>query len=185
MTKETQRKLVRERLDVLDKAYRAEASKKIEEILTETSEWKKARKVFLYSSMSSEADTGGLIKNALGSRKRVFLPKVISAKDMIFAEYDGISPMNTGSFGISEPVTRDDEDIEVRPDIFVVPCVAVDKEGNRIGHGKGYYDRYLEKYKEVLKICIAFDAQILESISAQPTDVRMDMVLTETGFIRI
>jgi len=70
--------------------------------------------------------------------------------------------------------------------VILVPCVAFDKEGRRLGHGAGYYDRYMPMLRpDVLKILIAFDAQELDYVETEPTDIPVDIIVTESGAIRL
>ena len=137
-----------------------------------------ASSVFLYYSCGDEVQTDDVIDRALSEGKKVALPRVISDSDMVFIEISSAKDMVSGTYNIPEP---EDKGIYTyrRPDLIVIPCVAVDMKGNRIGHGKGYYDRYLKDMPDVIKICLAFSTQIVEDFAAEDTDIGMDIIVTE------
>ncbi len=87
---------------------------------------------------------------------------------------------NYGKYGIQEPnpdfsILRAPEDF----DVILVPCVGFDEDGGRIGHGAGYYDRYIDRAPDACRVCIAFEAQRLEQVVEEDTDMPMDYVVTE------
>ena len=112
--------------------------------------------------------------------KNIVLP-VITGENMRFYPYTGKENLKKGAFGILEPVSLD----LVPPaniDLFIVPGVAFDYACNRLGRGKGYYDRYLSDIdKSVIGLC--FDFQLVESIPCEPQDKKMTMVITESAIV--
>ena len=184
MTKPEQRKLISERVRSLDPSYMGSASDKIKAYLTDCEEWKSADKVFMYHSTGFEVDTAGIIDAALQADKRVYLPRVISDTDMEFSEYVKDAHLTKGRYGIMEPdAAGEDTKASIKPDLIIIPCVGADRQLRRLGHGKGYYDRYLKRFKDVKKICLAFDVQLVDFTVTEDEDVKMDAVLTESGFI--
>lgn len=136
--------------------------------------------VALYSNLPSEVDTTFLINNSLNKGKIVLLPKVIDKFSMEFYKIESIKDLNVGSFGIKEPnninkISREDIDL------IIVPGICFDNSFNRIGFGKGYYDKYLYNDNKIIKIGICFDEQILANNSIETTefDIKMDMILTD------
>ena len=127
---------------------------------------------FIYNSFSSEADTKGIINALKSLNKRIYLPRV-EGDFMVTAP---IGDIKAGSFGIEEPLAPAYEgDIEVT----VIPLLAVNGKGYRIGYGKGYYDRYL-KDKHTLKIGLGYSFQI-EDFKADEWDIPLDMFVCEKG----
>lgn len=163
----------------------SEASADISGRLRMESVWTDAEDIFFYYGCGYEVRTEEMIRDALNAGKRVFLPKVISGNDMVFIEI--LSPEDTeyGAFGIPEPVYDEMKPASECPDIVIVPCVAVDRYGNRAGHGRGYYDRYLKSMQQVPFICPAFDCQIFDHIETDDNDIRMDIIITEKEIIRV
>lgn len=137
--------------------------------------------VFMYSSYGSEVRTDEIIKYALESGKTVALPRVISASEMEFAAIDRNTVMKSGYRGIKEP--EDAKAIKIAPDIMVIPGIAFDENCSRIGHGKGYYDRYISSMPRTLMAALSFDEQVVQYIPAEPHDRRMDMIITPTRII--
>lgn len=140
-------------------------------IIKELECYKKAKTVMLYMPIKGEADVTGL----LGDEK-LFLAPVTEGDEMYACR---VGEMVKGAFGVPEPFDKtpfDKKDI----DLVIVPGVAFDKEGNRMGFGKGYYDRFLKDMKAVKAgVCHAF--QLMDKIPSAPHDVKMDMIVTERG----
>ncbi len=84
-----------------------------------------------------------------------------------------------GAFGILEP-TGESERAPGDDGLVIIPGIAFDKHYNRIGYGKGYYDRYLSAHPNLFKLALAFDIQLVDKIPAEECDCRMDMIFTET-----
>ena len=135
-----------------------------------------ARTLFIYSSLSDEVDTTTLLDSLATQGKTVVLPKVIDAENMELRLYTGRTDLTIGNYGIMEPTGRlftDLHDIEVA----VIPGMAFDRNGHRLGRGKGYYDRMLAQMPQIYKIGICFDFQLLENIPHDTHDILMDEVI--------
>lgn len=132
-----------------------------------------AQTVCLYSSLADEVDTHALIEE-LKSQKRIVLPSV-QGDDIVLHEYSSSDDLANGEYGILESQGRVFTDIE-SIDLVVVPGMAFDAEGNRLGRGKGYYDRFLSKVKAP-KIGVCFPFQHFDSIPHDSHDIRMDDVM--------
>ena len=141
---------------------------------------KQADCVMAYSSYQNEPNLMALKHTLLDMGKQVTLPYVAENDSLIAVSYDYDSVMKSNVFGISEPVISSESEL-VEPDLVLVPGIAFDEAGNRIGYGLGYFDRFL-KESDAYKIGICFDMQIISSIDAKPHDVRMDMIVTQRGF---
>lgn len=104
-----------------------------------------------------------------------------------FAPLEAGKPLQKGLFGIDEPVGRSDQmsiyDARESVDIWLVPGVVFDKQGNRIGRGKGFYDQFL-KEASGLKVGICYECQLVETVPAESQDIAMDMIITEKGIYR-
>jgi 5-formyltetrahydrofolate cyclo-ligase len=141
--------------------------------------------LFCYMSFNQEVITANIIQNALESGKIVAIPKVMG--DVIrFFEIKSTSGLKPGTLGILEPELGD----EVIPlvenkNLMIVPGLAFDNEKNRIGYGKGYYDRYFNQYKQISyeKIAFAYDFQIFETIPNDQMDIKIDRIITPTKII--
>ena len=144
-------------------------------------EWQAAQSVFIYVSVYPEPDTRQIIADALALGKRVAVPKVLGRGEMLALEIESLSGLTAGALGIPEPPlsfkTMD------APDLAVIPCLACDREGYRIGHGGGYYDRYLARH-DCFSVCLCPLAQIYDRVPTDCSDVKPDVILTERFIIK-
>lgn len=128
---------------------------------------------FVYLSYSSEAPTDKLIRRLQEEGWKVFCPRVEGA-EMVAVAYG--EDFTLSERGIIEPCGEAHEgDIA----IAIVPLLAVDKQGNRLGYGGGYYDRYLKKHPNTKRIGYCFDFQVLPSVPAESCDEKLDCIVTE------
>ena len=163
----------------LSKEKIADMSDKICNHLIQTSFFRKANCIALYNAMNDEVQTSELIENFY-TKKNIALP-VVKGNNMNFHLYTGANNISTGTFGITEPNNTKQIPLE-EIDLIIVPGVAFDHNKNRIGRGRGYYDRLLsENNKPVIGIC--FDFQLLEYVPTERHDIKMDMVITESTVI--
>lgn len=148
--------------------------------LFELEEYRRARTIHCYVSVKGEVDTRQLIERALRSGKRVVVPVVDpERRTLLHSEIASLDELTTGSFGLLEPKQEDLRSIRLPEiDLVIVPGVAFDAKGDRIGFGGGFYDHFLKDMR-VPKISLAYEFQILERIPVSPHDVRMDKVVTE------
>ena len=128
---------------------------------------------FVYLSYSSEARTDLLVESLLAQGKRVFAPRVIG-EEMEVVEIG--EDFSLSEMGIREPI-GDAYDGEM--DVVVMPLLAVDKQVNRLGYGGGYYDRYLQKNKDVFTVGYAYDMQVVEKVPCEKTDIKISAIVTE------
>lgn len=139
---------------------------------------KSADTVFCYMAAFNEPRTDGIIEQLISSGKRVAVPVTDTKTNTITPVlYTGRDDLVSGAMGIKEPKSR----IAVSPDEIsaaVIPGIAFDKGGMRIGFGAGYYDRFLEGFKG-LKIGLCYDFQVYDSIPHDKHDIPMDVIITE------
>ena len=131
-------------------------------------------KFFVYNSFSSEAKTDEILLYLLNSNKQVFLPRV-EQKQMVAVRLTKTAKFKTSKFGIAEPIGEAED---INNFVAIIPCLAVDKFGNRLGYGGGFYDKFLQN-KTAVKIAICFDFQQVDQIETSHFDVPMDFVVTE------
>ena len=149
-------------------------SEQITAMLENTPQFQKAKTVMLYSSLPDEVRTTAFIEK-WRNRKRVILPTVVG-DDIVPVELTPDTPFAVGDFNILEPQNRP---YTGGYDLIVVPGMAFDRSGNRLGRGKGYYDRFLSQNQSVYKIGICFDFQLVGTVPTEANDIRMDEVLTK------
>ncbi len=159
--------------------HRAEKNQRIQEKFLTHSAIKQAKSVFLYLSFGSEVDTIPLFEELLGRGIRVSVPRCHrSTKEMEAVEITDLSQVKPGSYDILEP---DPDLTPLSPseiDVVVVPALAFDKEGFRLGYGGGYYDRFLADFTGTT-IGLAFSDCITERLPGEEFDRPVDVVLTE------
>ncbi|HOT21090.1 MAG TPA: 5-formyltetrahydrofolate cyclo-ligase [Sedimentibacter sp.] len=142
--------------------------------------YKQSKVVFIYMDFKNEVITSNLIKRMLCEKKRVVIPYTDSINTVLIpSEITKESDLKQNSFGYFEPKSILPVNIE-EIDLVIVPGVVFDKNLNRIGFGKGYYDKILNRLKpSAKKVALAHDFQVLEDIPAEEHDVKMDMIITE------
>lgn len=138
--------------------------------------WQNAETVLLYSPLKDELDVTPLIKDAALTGKRVLLP-VVSGENLTVGIYKGDTLLIKGAFGILEPsAEKFSEEKYPEIDVAVIPGMAFDQHGNRLGRGKGYYDRFLKKLTSAYIIGVCFPFQMFEEIPSEEFDVKMEKV---------
>lgn len=168
------RKEIKQKIESSSIEYRKKSSEIIAEKLFALDEYRKAKVVFVYNSVSTEVDTSSIIRKALSDGKIVCLPRV-NGENMNAVIIDQNTEYAESCFGIAEPTTGKIVD---KIDLSIIPLVAFDEQKHRLGHGKGYYDRFLTTHKGI-KIALAFSIQKVSCIEISKSDVNMDMIITE------
>ena len=168
---------IRMRTAALTEAYTAEASRKITEQVLALSQWQEAKTVMAYVSMPGEPDTGELIRKALEAGKTLLLPRCVDGQRMEALPVTDMNQLVPGRLRIPEPSASEEAAAPV-PDLILVPCVSASPAGNRLGHGAGYYDRFLEN-SSAFTVCLCFRALMSAQLPADGTDVPMDLVVTD------
>lgn len=179
----TDKKELREKYKIIRaKAKSPLADGRIKESLLNLPLYKTADVLFIYCSTGSEADTKSIILEALSCGKKVALPKCMNRQGkMSFYIIDRMdTSLKKGAFSVSEP---DSEICQLaigsEKSLCVVPGLAFDKKGNRLGYGKGYYDRFLSNFKGS-SVGLCFDKCLCEELPCDKYDRRVDMIITES-----
>lgn len=142
----------------------------------------RAGTIFSYMATWDEVDLSGFHKWAAAHGKLVCWPVTYPRGLMEAAVPDMPDAFMKGKFDIQSPDPKRSRIIPPEEiDVILVPCVGLDNAGNRLGHGGGYYDRYLPRCPRAIKILVAFDAQRLEAVCVGENDVSMDFAVTELG----
>ena len=176
--KQALRKEIATRKKSYSKEVLGELSEKIMSLLEQTPQFQKASCVVLYHALPREVQTAAFIDKWY-QKKNILLPLVVG-DDLRLLLYEGTGSLKMGAFGILEPREDGRELLEEKIDLIVVPGIAFDKERNRLGRGRGYYDRLLGRLN-VPKIGIGFGFQLVPSVPTEPFDRKMDWVITEEG----
>ncbi len=160
--------------------------------LINTDAYQKAEYLLVYIHYQKEVMTDQIIMHALSTGKHVFVPRV-SGKDMEFYEIHSFEDCNSGFHGISEPsescvsfpevcctVTSPSEKNTLQNTLMILPGLAFDSTGHRLGYGGGYYDRYLAQTGiECTKMAVAYSFQVIIDVPHEQYDVRVDTVITD------
>ena len=144
-------------------------------LFTATQSYQNAKSLYGYMSYNQEVRTLPILEQALRDGKRVAIPKCCG-KEMRFIWMDDLSQTALSGFGIPEPVS--DGPVADDPTALVLmPGVAFDKAGHRIGYGGGYYDRFLAAEPEHPTVALCYDFQLLEQLETEEFDIPVDLVL--------
>lgn len=146
--------------------------------------WRGAGTVAAYLAVRGEPPTAGLLDGLVARGARVLLP-VIDGAVLDWAVYDGTRTITAGPLGISEPIgARLGIDAILQADVVVVPALAVDSSGNRLGRGRGYYDRTLVGVAAPI-VAVVYDDELIDEVPVDAHDRRVDAVVQPAGFISL
>ena len=147
--------------------------------------YQQCRSVMFYVATADETATAGLIADALQRGKRVYVP-LLGKKygEMSAAVIKRSQDLIAGKYGLMMP-PPDSATLAAGEsiDLIVVPGVAFDRTGNRLGMGAGYYDRFFSRTLHAVRLGLAWDCQVVASVPCEPHDIRMHYLLTEAGLI--
>jgi methylenetetrahydrofolate dehydrogenase (NADP+)/methenyltetrahydrofolate cyclohydrolase len=189
--KEYIRTNITEKRNSLDKNNVLIRSRSIIAMLGELDEIKNARTVGIYIAKDNEVETRELIDILKKQGKCVVAPKINykgniqnTQGEMTFKNISSIDDLEEGMFCIMEP-KRTCKEADIHSiNVIVIPCVAIDYAGNRIGRGKGYYDRFLMQQKNIVNIVLAYDFQIVDCVTPEKHDVAADIIVSDSMIIR-
>ena len=140
--------------------------------------WTDKKVFFVYLSFSSEAPTDKLVQTLIEKGKSVYCPRLENGK-MELVRYG--EDMALSKYGAREPVGQAEE---IDPDVSVIPLLAVDEKGNRLGYGKGYYDVFLQGSKSK-RIAYCYHSQVVKEVPVEKFDERMEIIVTEREIIKV
>ncbi len=136
-------------------------------------QFKQAKVVAVYWSLADEIDTHSFVER--WCKSKIILLPIVVGNDLVFRQFTGVQNMQVGAFGILEPVGGEYKQLS-DVDLIVVPGVAFDSAGNRMGRGRGFYDRTLSAVN-CFKVGVAYNCQHVDCVPTEPTDIAMDAVL--------
>lgn len=132
--------------------------------------------VLMYYSLPDEVYSHEAIQTLASMGKNVLLPVVVDGENLELREFDAYDSMEQGAFNIMEPVGRRFLNYD-EIDVAVIPGLAFDRKGGRLGRGKGYYDRLLSKLPDCRKLGMCFDFQMVDVVPAEAHDIKMDDII--------
>lgn len=151
-------------------------SEKICDKVLASADWQKASTLLLYYPLPDEVDVRPLVWEAYEEGKRVLLP-VCKGEELELRLYEGESSLKEGAYGIMEPtgpLFPEGRYTEVQ--LAIIPGMAFDREGHRLGRGKGYYDRLLPKLAKARLKGVCWPFQLLDEVPSEPHDIRVQEV---------
>ncbi len=175
-----------EKRNAMDTSEFLEKSNRAISNLFSTECYKKADTVCSFISFGSELNTHGLIKMMLLDGKRVVVPYVKNRemREMILSELKSWDELDAGEYGILAPKKEFIREVSPKEvDLFLVPGVAFDPEGHRVGYGGGYYDRLLRELETECLIGLCFELQIVDKVPRAAHDVAVKRIITEERII--
>ncbi len=178
MNKNEIRRHIKTLKNSLTDTMRADALRSVSSKLETWVPFLKAESILIYHSLSDEFPTHELIERWC-SEKTIYLP-IVDGVNLKIAPYRH-GAMRQGEYGIMEPISENYIDID-SIEMVIIPAIAVDTEGNRLGRGKGFYDRLL-KDCNAIKVVIGYDFQIINKIPIEEHDIPVDYVITENRLI--
>lgn len=173
------RRCVRAKNRALPADYRAMADASIRRHILESAEYANAQTVFAYLGVGWEIDTRPLLEQILRDRKRLCLPLCTGPHEMAICVVRSLDELSPGAYGIPEPSKKA---ITLKPDeidLALVPCVAADRKGRRLGQGGGYYDAFLATYRGTAFL-LSREAAVLEAVPVENHDFPLPFLVTET-----
>lgn len=185
MKKQELRNRYLQRRNDLSVQQRKEKSIQVLQNLQTLPEFQKAEGVLIYLNYRSEVETIPFVEELLQKReKRIFVPKVCGM-DIRFYEITSMEDVKSGYQGILEPKEGMEEFSAQKPDakncLIVLPGSVFDRKCNRMGYGKGFYDRFMKLNPQIYGAGLSFDCQVAPVLSVQAHDYRMNALITESG----
>lgn len=187
MDKNTIRKLMSDKRKLMTSEEIKERSFSIFLNLKKLEVFENAGQLLCYINIKNEVMTNDILRYFWTQNKKTAAPKVLGNK-MDFYYFSNESELLKGYFDIPEPadVTDDNRLVIDKEDVIIIPGLAFDIKGGRVGYGKGFYDKYMTKNKNLTKIAIAYDFQISENIiETSEYDVKPDYIVTDKRVIKV
>jgi 5-formyltetrahydrofolate cyclo-ligase len=172
---------LKQRRSALSKSKRSEMSQQIIQFLHEIDEFNQAKSIFCYISYLSEVETNFLISSFLEQKLDLAVPKIMGKTEMLAIPLTNLTDLEPDKMGILTP--KSNQAASNYFDIAITPGVGFTQEGDRLGYGRGYYDRWFSKNKVKTKIGIAFEVQIVDALPIEKTDMPLDILITEERII--
>lgn len=178
MTKKQVREFINKKKNTLSDEYKEFANQSILKQVLQLKEYQEANTIFCYASMANEVNTWPILGFALEERKRVGVPICIGKGIMEVREIQSLDDLEKGAYKIMEPnshcsILKKDE-----IQLGIIPCVSADLHKHRLGHGAGFYDRYLQNTR-FPKVLLCWKKLMMDHIPVDEYDVQMDDVIFE------
>jgi len=181
-TKEDLRKEFLKKMQTLSVEEIKKRSRDIQKNLEKLELYQKAKRIMIYYPLKGEVDLLDMVRKA---KKDFCFPKIEKEKLVPYQVKNLETDFEKGKFGIKEPIKEKCRRVNVEElDLVIVPGLVFDRERNRLGRGKGYYDRFLKELKEVISIGVAFNFQIIDSLPYLSShDEKVDILVSESEIL--
>jgi 5-formyltetrahydrofolate cyclo-ligase len=181
MVKSEIRKLILlRRLGLTNQAYK-NYSTIIQEHLLSSELFITSSVIGIYMPIKNEVDTNSIIQNALSLNKTIVIPRIDDAK-ITFTRYKDNMSLTKNQYGI--PEVSNGKDFKGNIDLLVCPAIAMDNAGNRVGYGKGFYDKALVTMQKCTAIALIFDCQRVDKIDIEDHDIGLPYSCSEEGILK-
>lgn len=184
MNKAEIRKMVKEKLEHVPADLYHRWSREIAAILFSIDEWKNAATIAITISRGREVETRAIIQEGWKQGKRIVVPKCEPiSRDMTFRVLDSFDQLEVVYYGLEEPMEAETEAVSASEiNLMLVPGLAYNQKGYRVGFGGGFYDRFLSKYKGKTA-SLAFEVQLVEDLPIEDHDIAVDKIITNERVI--
>lgn len=178
--KDIRNQVLAKRLSISKEAL-TDKSEKICNSFLALSSYQNADLLYIYMDFKNEVITKQIIADAHQKGKKIAIPKVVKDQIVFYYLEPNHCELKEGHFGIREPEIA--KPVEDKKGIMVVPGIAFDEKGYRVGYGKGYYDRYLQEHEVAQKISLVLELQMVEQVPFDAYDIPVDLIVTEKRVI--
>lgn len=178
------RQQMRARRRALSPAAQAQAAQMLDHRIRQLPAYRHARNVAAYLASDGEVSLTPFLKQATRQGKRCYLPRITGKRAMRFHRYRPGQALFTNTYGLAEPGSRQPRRALKQMDMVLMPLVAFDRQGGRLGMGGGFYDRALAQCRGAnrpLLVGVAHDFQAVDRVPSQAWDIPLDWLITPTG----
>ncbi|ERJ10902.1 5-formyltetrahydrofolate cyclo-ligase [Haloplasma contractile] len=179
------RQMIMYNRDVIDQQERLSMDQSVFERLTNSKEFNDAESIFIFVSFRSEVDTHRIIQKAIDLGKRVCVPKIEKKSEgMTPYQIQSLDQLEEGYYGVLEPKYGCELCDKETIDLIIMPGLAFDAKGGRVGYGGGFYDHFINSMEtSVRKLAIAYDFQVLDKVPMGENDQLVDQIITDQRVI--
>lgn len=179
LSKKELRSAMYDRLHQLTEAEKTSASAAVCARISALPAYDRARRIMAFLNMPDEVSLDALISRAVRDGKEVYVPVCISRTEIVAARLEGLDQAVVGAYGIRTAPEGSPRVAAADLDLILVPGLAFDEKGGRLGHGAAYYDRFLSGKGPAAAIAVAWDVQMVPTVPVEGHDVIMTEVVTD------
>lgn len=167
----------------LSSEHKNNCSVRVAKFLVEWEFYHKANTILCYSAIQNELSCDKIIETAWNDKKKVCLPKVMDQNRIEIYEINVWNDLEKGAYGILEPIPHAKRKVNpLNIQLVLVPGIAFDVSGYRLGYGGGYYDRFFATYPDLIKVGLTYERFFVSTVYPEPHDQPVDYLVTEDGF---